>query len=225
MDPEPQSSEQSSLQHLVAHDVASFGMACELSDLNLPTKRDILRHYFFLAERAKSVSKMFSYKTYTPQVADTVFEIWSSLGIELIKKSSISRKLDALLDAYRNVNKHKSTAQEVFTKFVESTDELLNIGKCQCNLKTGYCSCGSIPENLKNFMRDQNNDRNLTIPEHDIVSEETPSHIQGTERHVQLLAATAKRVSGKNVEGAMATTLESRKKTPRLESRQDFVEK
>lgn len=54
---------------------------------------------------------------------------------------------------------------------------------------------------------------------------EIPSHIQGTERHVQLLAATAKRVTGKNVEGAMATTLESRRKTPRLESKQDFEKK
>ena len=52
-----------------------------------------------------------------------------------------------------------------------------------------------------------------------------PLHIQGTERHVQLLAATAKRVTRKNVEGAMATTLESRMKTPRLESRQDFQKK
>lgn len=52
-----------------------------------------------------------------------------------------------------------------------------------------------------------------------------PCHIQGTERHVQLLATTAKRVTGKNIEGAMAAILESRRKLPKLESRQDFVQK
>lgn len=64
---------------------------------------------------------------------------------------------------------------------------------------------------------------NYEVPPFD--DPQIPLHIQGTERHVQLLAATAKRVAGKNVEGAMATTLESRTKTPRLESKQDFQKK
>lgn len=49
-----------------------------------------------------------------------------------------------------------------------------------------------------------------------------PSHIQGTEQHVQLLAGVSKRVIPENVEGVMATTLESRAKLPRLESKKDF---
>lgn len=64
---------------------------------------------------------------------------------------------------------------------------------------------------------------NYDVPPFD--DPQIPLHIQGTERHVQLLAATAKRVSGKNVEGAMAAILESRTKTPRLESKQDFQKK
>lgn len=49
-----------------------------------------------------------------------------------------------------------------------------------------------------------------------------PLHIQGTERHVQLLASVSKRVLEKSREGVMATTLESREKYPRLESKKDF---
>lgn len=49
-----------------------------------------------------------------------------------------------------------------------------------------------------------------------------PSHIQGTERHVQLLAAVSKRVLPENVEAVMATTLESRDKLPRLDSKKDL---
>jgi len=179
MDSEPCSSQDptdtqpSNLQHLVAHDVFSFGVACELPDLNLPTKGDILRYYFFLAERAKAKSKMFSYKTFTPQVADRLFEIWSELDIELILKGSIIRKLNALIDAYRNVVKQRITLATSFREFVQSTNELFNIGKCQCNLKVNDCSCGSIPENLKDFMRDQYNERILTIPEHDSASQDT----------------------------------------------------
>lgn len=47
-------------------------------------------------------------------------------------------------------------------------------------------------------------------------------HIQGTERHVQLLTSVSKRVIEKNREGVMAVTLESRKKTPRMESKKDL---
>lgn len=49
-----------------------------------------------------------------------------------------------------------------------------------------------------------------------------PSHIQGTERHVQLLASVSKRVIPENVEAVTATTLESREKYPRLETKKDF---
>ena len=49
-----------------------------------------------------------------------------------------------------------------------------------------------------------------------------PLHIQGTERHVQLLASVFKRVVETNREGVMAATLESRETNPRLESKQDF---
>ena len=49
-----------------------------------------------------------------------------------------------------------------------------------------------------------------------------PSHIQGTERHVQLLASVSKRVIPENVDAVMATTLENRAKLPRLESKKHF---
>ena len=45
-----------------------------------------------------------------------------------------------------------------------------------------------------------------------------PSHIQGTERHVQLLAGVSNRVIPGNVQAVMATTIENRAKLPRLES-------
>ena len=49
-----------------------------------------------------------------------------------------------------------------------------------------------------------------------------PSHIQGTEGHVQLLARVSKRVIPENVKAVMATTLESRAKLPRFVSKKDF---
>lgn len=40
------------------------------------------------------------------------------------------------------------------------------MGKCQCNLIKHHCSCGMIPERLRDFMLDQHTLRKHTIPEY-----------------------------------------------------------
>lgn len=62
----------------------------------------------------------------------------------------------------------------------------------------------------------------LDFDEPPLADPQIPMHIQGTERHVQLLTSVSKRVIEKNREGVMAVTLQSRKKTPRMESKKDL---
>lgn len=62
----------------------------------------------------------------------------------------------------------------------------------------------------------------LHFDEPPLADPQIPMHIQGTERHVQLLTSVSKRVIEKNREGVMAVTLESRKKTPQMESKKDL---
>jgi len=52
-----------------------------------------------------------------------------------------------------------------------------------------------------------------------------PSHIQGTERFVQLLTSVSRRSIEKNRDGIMAVTVESRSTIPRLNSKQDLKNK
>lgn len=181
MDLEPSTSQgattststESSLKQKPDHDVADFGLSCELSDLNLPTISDILRYYFFLAEIAKNQSQKYSYKTFTPHVTDKVVEIWSKLDVEHLKKNTIFCKLNALIEKYQATDKHKE--RDEYTAFVKSTEELFYIGKCKCDLKAALCSCELIPENLREFMRDQHTDRKFTIPEVQVeIEEEEP---------------------------------------------------
>ena len=154
---------ESHLKHLPSHDVAVFGASCDLSGLNLPTKQDILRCFFFLTERAKLQKKMFSYKTFVPHATDKLIEIWGQLNVEILTKKSLVRKLGTLIEKYQIETKHPKIA--TFRTFVQSTKELFYIGKCQCDLKAALCSCGLIPDHLKELMRDQSNVRRLTIPE------------------------------------------------------------
>lgn len=174
MDPVPSTSQaaatststesESSSKNMPFHDVAAFGASCEFSGLNLPTKQDVLKYFFFLTERASNQSMKFSYKTFTPHVTDKLIEIWSKLNIEIAHKRNIVRKLNVLVNTYQTLDKHK-TIDSTFAAFVESTTELFYIGKCHCDLKAALCSCELIPEHLKAFMMDQHNDRKSTIPE------------------------------------------------------------
>lgn len=62
----------------------------------------------------------------------------------------------------------------------------------------------------------------LELEEPPFADPNIPSHIQGTERYVQLLTSVSKRVVEKNRDAVMAVTVESRQKLPRIESKQDF---
>lgn len=150
---------------LVHYDVVSFGLASELSELNLPTYGDILRYYFFLGERSKAESKMFSYKTLTPNIVDKLIYIWSKLNIAVIERNNVTKKLNAFLDKYYKEDKNRSKHNNAFAEFINSIKKIFFIGKCKCNLITTECSCGLIPPHLSEFMMDQHNDRKLTIPE------------------------------------------------------------
>lgn len=153
------------------HDVAAFGLSADLSDLKLPCIIDVLKYYFYLAERVRAKSKSFSYKTLTTHVTDKLIEIWSKLGLPIMQKRSVHTKLNKLLEKYRSETKQKTTSS-TYPVFVQSTKELCNIAICKCNLKTAVCSCESIPKNLKEFMLDQNNDRTLTISDVQVEIEE-----------------------------------------------------
>lgn len=161
----------SHLRHIYRHDATVFGLSSDLSSLNLPTKRDILKYYFYLADNSMEQSRKFSYKKFTATVRDKLIEIWNMLGIQIILKDSITTKLNNLLDKYQAENK-KKVAGTTFAAFVQSTNELFYIGRCKCNLKTDRCTCGLISPHLTEFMFDQNNDRKSTIPEYAVEGDE-----------------------------------------------------
>lgn len=155
----------SRLTNMPRQDIVVFGLSSDLNDLSLPTKCDILKYYFFLSDRAKFEKKKFSYKTITPHVTDKLIQIWCKLNIEIINRKSVFKKLTGLLDKYQKHVQHKNKRDE-FKAFVDSINELFYIGKCNCHLKTTECSCGLIPEHLKEFMMDQHNERKLTITQY-----------------------------------------------------------
>ncbi|XP_050516633.1 uncharacterized protein LOC126891498 [Diabrotica virgifera virgifera] len=173
------SDHQSDLQHMPRHDVFSFGVSAEMDTINLPTYRDVLKHYFFLSDAAKNRNEMFSYRKFTFNVTDKLILIWSQLRIELLDRKHIITKLNRLLEKYKREIQRKG--RPTYRKFVESTAKVFFIGTCQCSLEVNTCNCGKIPQHLKEFMFDQHNSRNLCLPEYnEYVSEIITTTIEKT---------------------------------------------
>ena len=108
------------LQHMPSHNVQLFGSTSELDGIFLPTSFDILKYYFFLGDHWKKGNKMFSYKTFTPKVVDKLLEIWGKLKIDLVKRLTVTKKLNTLTDKYKQLNKSVQYSNK-FEVFVDGT--------------------------------------------------------------------------------------------------------
>jgi len=150
------------MAQLPSFDIKTFGSPSEFSGNNLPTKADVLRFFAFLSEREKSSNKKFAYKNFTAEVASRLQDVYKKFQIQTICKKSIFNKLQLLLEKYKSEDKYKSVKTRL-NRFLDSLKEVFYIGTCKCSLQKEICSCGIIPENLKEFMFDQFNRRNLTL--------------------------------------------------------------
>lgn len=146
-------------QCMPSHDIVAFGVSRDFRAINLATHYEILQYYFFLSDHIKKYSRMFSYKSFTPRVADKLIEVWSKLNIEIINRKTVVQKLNALIDKYHKENKNRTKEPQKFIAFVRSIKRIFFIAKCKCDLKQSQCSCGLIPTHLKEFMLDQHNER------------------------------------------------------------------
>ena len=109
----------------------NIGLPSDLSELNLPSNRDILKYYLFLRVAVqKKKKKKQSYGSLTTQVAKKILDIWNKLNIPLINEKTVFKKLKTLANKYRNEIKFKSTPGKSST-FLETIDKVFYIGKCQ----------------------------------------------------------------------------------------------
>ena len=70
--------------------------------------------------------------------------------------------MNRLLDKYQFEVK-KYHRNQTLLEFRGTLNNIFYIGTCKCDLTAAQCTCGLVPECLKEFMHDQHNQRNLTI--------------------------------------------------------------
>lgn len=140
---------------------------CALSGNVLPTNREILGALF----HSKDISTVKNYHRkvnyFIGSIANRVLEIWNNvnLNIPLIVLSSVKRKLQALIDLYNR----KLNSKRMYADYVKILDNLFNIAKCSCFLRseTKTCICRNdehkIPLRVLNFYMDQLTAREMCL--------------------------------------------------------------
>lgn len=134
-----------------------------LDKTKLPTERDVMEHLLFLRkEKIRSgVSGNVGFSDMFVQVIQEIGALWQRAAIPVTSTRSIRRKLDAIVQRYRDFLKTPAI-------YVENEwDILFMICQCRCGIELHLeCKCtpeSRIPNNAKEFFVDQCEGRLLTL--------------------------------------------------------------
>lgn len=147
-----------------------FGICCVFEDIKFPTKADVLKQYLY---NRKSAEYHDNKTKHFQDVASAIKLLWKKTRIAIISDKAIERKLDRLFSRYRNTMKHISlpTFKYEAKNLRRTTEaELFDIAICQC-LESCNCSYEyKIRFDIRDFLHDQRNARQLFIPVDIVIS-------------------------------------------------------
>ena len=141
-----------------------LGYATPLLKNQLPTKKEVLLHYFHSKE---IFSKNVGFKTIKEQTVDELIKIYKKVPQPTVSRPRIEVKLKELIDSYNNAKKYSNGSQKI-KSFTDKIEELFDISACKCEMVEKFskgkmvCSCHSdskILEQEYKFIYDQRKNR------------------------------------------------------------------
>lgn len=134
-----------------------LGRSKELKSNVLPTKLSVINHYNWIDVKQQNRAFL--------EMADEILLIWQRARIPTIQKKSVFDRLKVLISKYKIIKRSYNSAKrgkyfnEKLSFFKQNCDNLFDIALCHCK---DVCNC-SIPEKIKEFLRDQRSCRKLKI--------------------------------------------------------------
>jgi hypothetical protein len=148
-----------------------IGNAKQLSGLNLPTNRDVLKHYFYIRDVLKC-DRQYSIRAIANEICDDITSIWDKATIPFISSRRIVQKIVDFKEKHHVIIKNYNTKrreEQYYNKNVQTfqteLDQLFDICSCKCK-HFANCNCEKskkVPIYEREFVHDQRNDRNMVI--------------------------------------------------------------
>src|SRR5277367_6083677 len=147
--------------------------AKELSNVLLPTGRDMLRFYNFVYLEKKEAYKGMnpSSKEVATEVAERIEEIWARASIPIVSRCRIVQLIQENRNKEQDLNKSYSRDhntekyQAKLDAFSAKIDCLFDVATCKCS-DFALCRCPSgkrIPEIERGFLVDQRTSRKMVM--------------------------------------------------------------
>lgn len=147
-----------------------YGICCVFGDEKLPTNADVLKQYLY---NRKSGQYHDEKVKHFQDIASDIKLLWKKTKIAIVGDKTIERKLQRLYKRYRDTMKHISrpSFKHEAKKFRRASgSELFDIAICKC-LENCKCSYEyKIRVDMRDFLYDQRNTRQLLIPVDNVAS-------------------------------------------------------
>ena len=151
-----------------------FGLPQNLTEMNLPTYRDVMKHYTYV--RLEHSNKMNSKEQPSVTevatiVAKKLEAIWQKAFIPTVFRTRIVQQVKNYHDKHRNLLKPYRTRKNNvnykvrIAKFQHEAESLFDICACKCK-EEAVCNCPTelkVPKDEKAFLVDQRSSRKMII--------------------------------------------------------------
>ena len=151
-----------------------FGLPQNLTEMNMPTYRDVMKHYTYV--RLEHSNKMNSKEQPSvTEVASIVAKkleaIWQKASIPTVSRTRIVQQVKNYHDKHRNLLKPYRTRKNNvkykarIAKFQHEAESLFDISACKCK-EEAVCNCPKelkVSKNEKAFLVDQRSSRKMII--------------------------------------------------------------
>lgn len=148
-----------------------FGSFSELSDLALPTYKDVMKCYCFIRHNLKAASeKDPGVSEITEILIPKIERIWSKASIPIVSNLRISQMIKVYHGKYRNLLRSKGRKgsdkfESNLATFKAEAERLFDIAACKCQ-NIAVCNCSKekkIPVLEQEFLEDQRSNRKMVI--------------------------------------------------------------
>ena len=100
----------------------------QLPSNQVPSKREILRYFFFLKKGPMKHDKYsISNTVVCSKITDKLRAVWEKTGIKTQRKDKVKQKLANLYESYRTLTKHKGRNEEKSQLFSNQLEEFFYI--------------------------------------------------------------------------------------------------
>lgn len=166
-----------------------FGQARELPVNILPTYQDVLLCYLWISRHRQNHYQNMVSDT-SKEVSELVMRLWKLSSLPTIPHRTITTKIKAYHDKYRNLMKpykercNIESYKQRIQLFKDDAQSLFDISLCKCS-KFDECSCKKqtkVPVLERAFLSDQRSDRKMIIGNVDLATTKLMTNLQTRKR-------------------------------------------